>query len=117
MKYLTKLQKIKKQRIRRVRAKVSGSAKRPRLAVYRSNKFMYVQLIDDITGKTVVSASDVGLKDKTPKAERAATVGERIAKKSLEAGIKEAVFDKRAYSYHGRVKAVADAARKAGLKI
>ncbi|MBR6197655.1 MAG: 50S ribosomal protein L18 [Bacteroidaceae bacterium] len=99
----------------RVRNKISGTAERPRMSVFRSNKQIYVQVIDDEAAKTLVSASSLGL-EKMPKCEQAAKVGELIAKKAIEAGISSVVFDRNGYLYHGRVKEVADAARNAGLK-
>lgn len=99
----------------RVRNKIFGTAERPRMSVFRSNKQIYVQVIDDEAAKTLVSASSLGL-EKMPKCEQAAKVGELIAKKAIEAGISSVVFDRNGYLYHGRVKEVADAARNAGLK-
>ncbi len=99
----------------RVRNKISGTAVRPRMSVFRSNKQIYVQVIDDDAQKTLVAASSLGL-EKMNKSEQAAKVGELVAKKALEAGISTVVFDRNGYLYHGRVKAVADAAREAGLK-
>jgi len=99
----------------RVRNKISGTAARPRMSVFRSNKQIYVQIIDDIAAKTLVSASSLGL-EKIPKREQAAKVGEIVAKKALEAGISVVVFDRNGYLYHGRVKEVADGARNGGLK-
>ena len=99
----------------RVRNKVSGTAARPRMSVFRSNKQIYVQVIDDEEAKTLVSASSLGM-EKCNKCEQAAKVGELVAKKALEAGITAVVFDRNGYLYHGRVKEVAEAARKAGLK-
>ena len=99
----------------RVRNKISGTAERPRMSVFRSNKQIYVQVIDDEAAKTLVSASSLGL-EKMPRCEQAAKVGELIAKKAIEAGISSVVFDRNGYLYHGRVKEVADAARNVGLK-
>ena len=99
----------------RVRNKISGTAARPRMSVFRSNKQIYVQIIDDIAAKTLVSASSLGM-EKMPKREQAARVGEIVAKKALEAGITAVVFDRNGYLYHGRVKEVADGARNGGLK-
>ena len=99
----------------RVRNKVSGVAERPRMSVFRSNKQIYVQIINDQTGRTVAAASSLGL-EAMPKKEQAAKVGELIAKKAIEAGITSVVFDRNGYLYHGRVKEVADAARNGGLK-
>ncbi len=100
----------------RVRNKISGTTERPRMSVFRSNKQIYVQIIDDLTGKTLAAASSLGMTDKVNKKEQAANVGELIAKKAQEAGITEVVFDRNGYLYHGRIKEVADAARKGGLK-
>ena len=99
----------------RVRNKVFGVAERPRMSVFRSNKQIYVQIINDQTGRTLAAASSLGL-EAMPKKEQAAKVGEMIAKKALEAGITTVVFDRNGYLYHGRVKEVADAARNGGLK-
>jgi large subunit ribosomal protein L18 len=116
---------LKKQdrRIRikhRIRKKISGDQQRPRLTVFRSNKQIYVQLIDDRQGKTIVSVSslakDIAAKEKINKTEQAKLVGKLAAEKSKEAGIKEVVFDRNGYLYHGRVKALAEAAREGGLK-
>jgi large subunit ribosomal protein L18 len=100
----------------RVRNKISGTTERPRMTVFRSNKQIYVQIIDDLSGKTLAAASSLGMEGKMPKKEQAAKVGELIAKKAQEAGIIAVVFDRNGYLYHGRVKEVADAARNAGLK-
>ncbi len=99
----------------RVRKRISGTAERPRMSVFRSNKQIYVQVIDDDAQKTLVAASSLGL-EKCNKCEQAAKVGELIAKKALDAGISSVVFDRNGYLYHGRIKAVAEAARNAGLK-
>ena len=99
----------------RVRNKISGTADRPRMSVFRSNKQIYVQIIDDEAAKTLVAASSLGL-EKMAKCEQAAKVGELIAEKAIKAGIETVVFDRNGYLYHGRVKEVAEAARKAGLK-
>lgn len=98
----------------RVRAKVSGTALRPRLAVFRSNTSVYAQLIDDSAGTTLASASSRGVTGKTP-VEQAVVVGEHLAKMAKEKGITAAVFDRGGYRYAGRVKALADAARNGGL--
>lgn len=100
----------------RIRAKISGSAVRPRLSVYRSNANIYAQLIDDVNGKTLCAASDLKITDKLTKSQRAAKVGEEIASKAKELNISEIVFDRGGFAYHGRVKALADAARSTGLK-
>ena len=99
----------------RVRNKISGTAERPRMTVFRSNKQIYVQIINDQNGTTLASASSLGM-EACPKKEQAAKVGELAAKKALEAGITTVVFDRTGYLYHGRVKEVADAARNGGLK-
>ena len=99
----------------RVRNKISGVAERPRMSVFRSNKQIYVQIINDQTGRTLAAASSLGL-EAMPKKEQAAKVGEMIAKNAIEAGITTVVFDRNGYLYHGRVKEVADAARNGGLK-
>ena len=99
----------------RIRGKISGTAERPRMSVFRSNKGIYVQVIDDLAGPTLVAASSKGLEGGT-KSEVAAKVGAAIAKKALEKGITTVVFDRNGYLFHGRVKSLADAAREAGLK-
>lgn len=99
----------------RVRNKIFGTAIRPRLTVFRSNKQIYVQIINDESAITLVSASSLGL-EAMPKKEQAAKVGEAVASKAIAAGISEVVFDRNGYLYHGRVKEVADGARKGGLK-
>ena len=109
---LEKRIKIKK----RIRGKIKGTKECPRLTVYRSNKQIYAQVIDDISGETLASASSLKIEDKLPKKEIAAKVGELIAQNALEAGIETIAFDRNGYLYHGRVKELANAARKAGLK-
>ena len=108
--------KIKK----RIRGKLSGNSTRPRLSVFRSNSEIYVQLIDDSTGKTITSVSTQGKKNsassKGTKSEQAKIIGTAIAKLAIEKGIQEVVFDRNGYLYHGRVKAVAEGAREGGLK-
>ena len=99
----------------RIRGKVSGTAERPRMTVFRSNKQIYVQLVDDSEGKTLESATTKGNEEGT-KSEVAAKVGQAIAEKALAAGITEVVFDRNGYLFHGRVKSLADAARNGGLK-
>ena len=99
----------------RVRNKISGTAARPRLTVFRSNKQIYVQIINDETSSTLVAACSLGM-ETMPKKEQAAKVGEAVAAKAIAAGITEVVFDRNGYLYHGRVKEVADGARKGGLK-
>ncbi|HAC21790.1 MAG TPA: 50S ribosomal protein L18 [Porphyromonadaceae bacterium] len=100
----------------RVRNKISGTTERPRLSVFRSNKQIYAQVIDDLTGKTLASASSLKIEGKATKTEVAAMVGEMIAKNALEAGIQTVIFDRNGYLYHGRVKQLAEAARNGGLK-
>ncbi|TND09697.1 MAG: large subunit ribosomal protein L18 [Bacteroidetes bacterium] len=113
---------FRRNRIRmRIRRIVSGTAQRPRLSVYRSNKDIYVQLVDDLSGKTLASASsrdkDFAAKgQKINKTEQAKQVGTAIAKKAVAANITAVTFDRGGYLYHGRVKALADAAREAGLQ-
>lgn len=104
------------KRHRRVRAKVSGTAERPRLSVYRSNVGIYAQVIDDVARKTIVSVSPKDLKEtKVTKTELSRMLGELVAKKAKEVNISSIVFDRGGYQYHGRVKAFAEAAREAGL--
>lgn len=112
---LTKLERRKKIK-RRIRDKVLGTSERPRLTVFRSNKQIYAQLIDDIAGTTLAAASSLNIEEKLPKKEVAAKVGELIAEKAKEAGVETVSFDRNGYLYHGRVKELANAARKAGLK-
>ena len=110
------------RRQRRVRAKISGVAARPRLNVYRSSQHIYAQLIDDTTHHTLAAASTLDsdvralLDEKQPKAAQAAMVGRVVAERARERGIEAVVFDRGGYRYHGRVRALAEAARKAGLK-
>ena len=101
----------------RVRRKISGTAERPRLCIYRSNTNLYVQIIDDVTGNTLVSAStlDKEVKTKHANKEAAKEVGTMIAKKAIEKNIKTVVFDRGGYIYHGVVKELAEAAREGGL--
>ena len=105
------------RRHRRVRAKVSGTAQRPRLSVYRSNRGIAAQVIDDVAGRTIVAASS---KDKdlagTPRADSASAVGKLVADRAKAAGVTTVIFDRGGYLYHGRVKALADAAREQGLE-
>lgn len=105
----------KRNRIKRkIKIKISGTSARPRLSVFRSNKFIYAQLIDDVAGKTLVSSSDVKT-TKGTKNERAKTVGKEIAGLAKEKGISTVVFDRNGFKYTGRVKLLADEARAAGL--
>ncbi len=112
---------MRQSRQKRVRKKVFGTAERPRLNVYRSLNNMYAQIIDDVSGNTLVSAStlDKDIKaslSKTGNKEAAKAVGEAVAKRAIEKGIEEVVFDRAGYLYHGRVKELAEGARNAGLK-
>ena len=99
----------------RIRKSVNGTAERPRLSVFRSNKQIYAQVINDLTGTTLASASSLGL-GKMPKQELATKVGELIAEKAKAAGVEAVVFDRNGYLYHGRVKQLAEGARNGGLK-
>ena len=113
--------KVRAKKHRRLRNHLSGTATTPRLAVFRSNNHMYAQVIDDVAGNTIVSASTLqaDVKDgleKTNNVEAATKLGEVIAKKALDKGITEVVYDRGGYIYQGKVKALADAAREAGLK-
>ncbi|MCM3588512.1 50S ribosomal protein L18 [Mesobacillus maritimus] len=110
---------VRRKRHARVRSKVSGTAARPRLNVFRSNKHIYAQLIDDVNGVTLASAStldkDVSL-ESTSNVDAAVKVGELVAKRAVEKGVSEVVFDRGGYLYHGRIKALAEAARENGLQ-
>ncbi len=113
----TVLKQLKRiRRHKRVRAKITGLSQRPRLVVFRANQHIYAQIIDDATQKTLAQASSLELKSKGKKSEKAAEVGQLIAKKAQEKKVESVVFDRGGYKYHGRVKALADAAREAGLK-
>jgi large subunit ribosomal protein L18 len=116
---LTKAER--RQRIKyRIRKRLSGSSERPRMTVYRSNKQIYVQLVDDVNGQTLASASSKEKEiasQKVNKIDQAKLVGKLIAQKAKEKGINNVVFDRNGYLYHGRVKNLADAARESGLKI
>jgi large subunit ribosomal protein L18 len=103
---------------RRIRKKISGTAQLPRLTVFRSNKQIYAQLIDDTKGVTLASASSYNNKatEKLNKVDQAAVVGKEVAAKAVKAGIQAVVFDRNGYLYHGRVKSLADSAREGGLK-
>ena len=111
----------RRQRIKyRIRKRLSGSGERPRMTVYRSNKQIYVQLVDDVSGQTLASASSKEKEiasQKVNKIDQAKLVGKRIAEKAKEKGIESVVFDRNGYLYHGRIKNLADAARESGLKI
>ena len=103
---------------KRIRGVISGTAERPRMSVFRSNKEIYVQLIDDTKGNTLVTASSRAIEGagSVAKIEQAKMVGKNVAEKALQAGITAVVFDRNGYLYHGRVKSLADAAREGGLK-
>lgn len=122
MKNSTKIKREKRiARHRRVRAKIKGTKERPRLCVFRSNKHIYAQLIDDSEGsRALISASDIELdikkSKKLTKSDLAQEVGKLIAQKAMAKKIKEVIFDRGGYKYHGRIKALAEAARKAGLQ-
>lgn len=98
-----------------IRSRVFGTPEKPRLSVFRSNKAIYVQLIDDVHGKTLVAASSAALTEKTTKTAQSAIVGKAIAEKAIAAGITTCVFDRNGFLFHGRVKSLADAAREGGL--
>ena len=104
--------KIKKS----IRNKMSGTAERPRLSVFRSNKQIYAQVVNDDKGVTLASASSLKLTEKETKKDQAAKVGELVAKNAIAAGVTEVVFDRNGYLYHGRVQELAESARKGGLK-
>ena len=111
MKQEKKLNQKRQRRVKRVRSKIFGTALRPRLCIFISNRYIYAQLIDDSEGRTLISIS---AKDKTIK--EAKLAGELLAKKAGEKNITRIVFDRRYYKYHGRIKALAEAARSKGLK-
>ncbi|MCA9957840.1 MAG: 50S ribosomal protein L18 [Chloroflexota bacterium] len=117
----TKSRIARKRRHQRIRMSISGTAERPRLNVFRSLEHIYAQLIDDVAGQTIVSASTVDKKlvaemEGKNKKEQATLVGKTVAERALAAGIKQVVFDRGGYLYHGRVKALADGAREGGLE-
>ena len=117
----TNRNEVRRNKHRRIRSRLSGTPEKPRLAVFRSNNHMYAQVIDDEAGKTIVSASTLqadvksGL-EKTNNVEAASKLGEVIAKKAIDNGVKNVVFDRGGYIYQGKVKALAEAAREAGLE-
>ncbi|MDY6122353.1 MAG: 50S ribosomal protein L18 [Porphyromonas sp.] len=100
----------------RIRGRISGTVECPRLCVFRSNKQIYAQVIDDVAGHTLAATSSLGIEEKVTKKEQAAKVGEEIARIAQEAGVQRVVFDRSGYLFHGRIKELADAARRAGLK-
>jgi len=108
---------LRERRHRRVRGKIRGTAERPRLAVFRSNRGIFAQLVDDDAGKTVAASSWIGLPNsfKGDKTEQATEVGKRLADAAKKAGVETVVFDRSGYLYHGRVKALAEGAREGGL--
>jgi large subunit ribosomal protein L18 len=108
----------KLKRTIRVRSKIKGTKDRPRLSVFRSNRYIYAQIIDDEVGKTIVGVSEKHLGDKVPttKVDKAKALGLLLAKKAIEKKVKKVVFDRRSYAYSGRIKAVAESARMGGLK-
>ena len=113
--------KVRVKKHLKIRNKISGTTERPRLAVFRSNNHIYAQVIDDVKGQTIVAASTVEKAiaeklEKTNNVEAAAVVGEAVAKKAIDKGVTEVVFDRGGFIYHGKIKALADAAREAGLK-
>ena len=111
--------KRRKRIHRRIRKKVSGTAQRPRLSVFRSNKFIYAQLIDDASGKTLLQASsyEAAVSNDGTKSEQSKQVGLLLAERAKAAGVDTAVFDRGGYLYHGRVKSLADGAREGGLQL
>ena len=117
----TNRSEVRKNKHRRIRSRLSGTPEKPRLSVFRSNNHMYAQVIDDVAGNTIVSASTLqadvkeGL-EKTNDVAAASKLGEVIAKKALDNGVKKVVFDRSGYIYQGKVKALAEAAREAGLE-
>ncbi|HUP69448.1 MAG TPA: 50S ribosomal protein L18 [Acidimicrobiales bacterium] len=117
----SKVQRLRKRRHRRVRKKVAGTPERPRLAVFRSNRHIVAQVIDDVAGRTLAAASTVEASIRTAgstsNTDAATRVGELVAQRASEAGVKRVVFDRGGFAYHGRVAAVAEAARKAGLEL
>ena len=113
----TKRNEVRKRVHTRIREKLSGTAERPRLNVYRSLNHIYAQIIDDQKGETLVSASSLSLKLKTGgNVATAKEIGKAIAERGIEKGVKKVVFDRGGFLYHGRIKALADAAREAGLE-
>ena len=122
MKAIKKLNQRKIRRAARTRAKIVGTAARPRLAVRRSNRYFYAQLIDDAKAHTIVSVSSFSLAKaggakKATKSEDAFAIGELLGRKAAEKGVSAAVFDRRSYKFHGRVKSFVEGAKKAGLTI
>jgi len=117
-----KKQENRKRRHRRVRAKIMGTSKRPRVSVFKSNRHVFIQFIDDEAGKTILSNKitknqEPRTKNKETKTEKAMKIGETLAQKAKELGIKEVVFDRGGFKYHGRVKAVAEGLKQGGIKL
>lgn len=111
------IKELRRTRIKKgIRGRIKGTASKPRLSVFRSNKAIYAQIIDDVDGKTLVSASSRSINDKVNKVDLSTMVGKEIASKALASGISEVVFDRNGYLYHGRIKSLADGAREGGLK-
>ncbi|MDD5099147.1 MAG: 50S ribosomal protein L18 [Candidatus Colwellbacteria bacterium] len=111
------LNKNKERRAKRTRAKLFGTNERPRLSIYRSNRYIVAQAIDDENGKTVFAGSTREIKEKGTKTEKSVSLGNLMAEKAKKAGIEKMVFDRGSYRYHGRVKAVAESLRNSGIKI
>ena len=111
------INKIRERRKKRVRAGICGTAEKPRLSVFRSNRFIYAQLIDDSVSRTLAAVTVKEAGGDGDKKNQAKTVGELLAKKAKEMGIKTAIFDRGAYQYHGRVKALAEAFKESGMKL
>ena len=105
----------RRKRHYKMRRYLSGTPQRPRLTIFKSNKYIYAQIIDDVAGRTLVSASSLKSEDSKSNLEAAKAVGTEVAKKAIEKGINTIVFDRSGYIYHGKVQALADAAREAGL--
>lgn len=116
MKIQKNINNIRARRANRVRSRIKGETHKPRLSVFRSHKYIYAQLIDDLSGKTVVSASSRGMKSNT-KTSLAREVGKAIAEAAGKLNVKDAIFDRGRYLYHGRVKALAEGAREGGLRL
>ena len=115
MKQVTQIRVARLRRQRRIRAQMRGTALRPRLTVFRSNAFTYAQVVNDETGKTLAQASSREVKEKGTKVNLSAAVGKLLAERALKNGVKTVVMDRGSYKYHGRIKALAEAARKGGL--
>ncbi len=111
------INKIRERRKKRVRAGIRGTAERPRLSVFRSNRSIYAQLIDDTVSRTLTAVTVKEVEKAGDKKDQAKAVGELLAKKAKELGIKTAIFDRGAYQYHGRVKALAEAFKESGIKL